>query len=125
MFEANILYYSYGNIEGDDFCIGLFGNKEFWADIVNRWNRNDSIKTKFTAENFDEFELKSDLRGCQLAAIEPDDKDILVHWDDRGEENVMRITPKNVITWENNPQNKTSVPRWISRLKSVMRENSL
>jgi len=125
MFDAHILYYSYGNIEGDDFCIGLFGNKAFWADIVNRWNRNDGIKSSYTVESFDELDCEGELRGCQLAEIERDDKDILVRWDDRGEENAMRITSKNVITWENNPQNKTSVPRWISRLKSVMQVNGL
>lgn len=125
MFDAHILYYSYNNAEGDDFCIGLFGNKQFWVDIMNRWNRNDGIKNKYTLEDWDDLDVKTDLRGCQLAEIEPDDKDILVRWVERGQENVMRITPKNVITWENNPQNKTSVPRWISRLKSVMRENGL
>ncbi len=121
MFDAHILYYSYGNIEGDDFCIGLFGNKDFWVGMVNRWNQNENIKAKHTVKDWDDL----DLRGCQLAKIEPDDKDILVRWSDRNEENAMRITNKNVITWENNPHNKTTTPRWISRLKSVMRENDL
>lgn len=125
MFDAHILYYSYGNVEGDDFCIGLFGNKAFWVDMMNRWNRNDGIKTVYAAEDWEELDCGTDLRGCQLAEIERDHEDILVSWADNGEENSMRISAKNAITWENNPQNKTSVPRWVSRLKATMRENNL
>jgi hypothetical protein len=124
-FDNHILYYSYGNVQGDDFCIGLFGNKEFWSDIVNRWNRNDGIKTKFTAEDFEDFTCEDELRGCQLAELEPEDKDYLVRWFEKDEENVMRISPKTGITWEENPQEKTSVPRWITRLKTAMKENDI
>jgi hypothetical protein len=112
-------------MEGDDFCIGLFGNKEFWVDIMNRWNRNDGIKEKYTVEDWDELDVKKDLRGCELAELEPDGKDTLVRWIEKDEENVMRISPKTGITWEENPQEKTSVPRWITRLKTAMKENSI
>lgn len=125
MFDAHIQYYSYGNIEGDDYMIGLFGNKEFWIDLINRWKLQDGNKDKYTLEDWDELECATDFRGIQLAAIEPDGKDILVHWADGDDENTMRISDKNVITWENNPQNKTSTPRWITRLKNAMRENNL
>ncbi len=125
MFDAHILYYSYDNIEGDEYCIGLFGNKQFWINLINRWEISDGKKIKHTIEEWDELDTRKEFRGCQLAELEPDGKDYLVRWVEQDKENEMRISPKTGITWENNPQNKTSVPRWITRLKTAMKENSI
>ncbi len=122
---SNILYYSYGNVEGDDYCIGLFGDKQSWINRINGWKVQDGLKVKHTVEEWGELDLNTDFRGCQLAELGPDDKDYLVRWVEKDEENVMRISLKTGITWEENPQQKTSVPKWVSRLKSAMKDNDI
>lgn len=123
MFEAHIKYYAYNNIEGDDFGVGRLGNKEFWVRQMNAWNESDGRKDRFLVENWDEFDVDQDMRGCQLAEVAPDDGDNLVTWSDKNKDNTVRISKKGEITWEENQSKLVTVPRWVNRLKTTLRSD--
>lgn len=123
MFDAHIQYYAYNNKESDDFGVGYIGNKEEWIGRINRWNKNDKLATRVTAEDWDDLDCSTDLRGIQLAEVEPVDDSYKVSWDDGDNENSMIIDKNGAISWDNNPQNISSVPRWVTRLKNQLRDN--
>lgn len=122
MFETNILYYAYDNEDGDDFGVGYLDNKEAWVSRVNSWGRQDGARHDFTAESWDKVH-QTNLRGCELAKVTPDNDGYLVTWADGDSENSMRINKKSEVSWVTNPKKVASVPRWVTRLKSAIREH--
>lgn len=121
MFDAHIQYFCYNNLEGDDFEVGHLGNKESWVHLMNTWNRNDNIKTRYTVEEWDEL-TSDDLRGCVLAEVVPDDQDFVVTWYDELTESSAIIKRDGKIIRENSDLQTTSVPHWLSRLKKQLLE---
>jgi hypothetical protein len=124
MFDANIQYYCYKNEADDDFGVGYLGNKEFWTDLINIWQRNDGNKHRYIVEEFEELSPIADMRGCLLAEIVPDGKDFVVSWVDEDNEFSLKIKHGNETVWENNPKENVSIPRWINRLKNQLRNQS-
>jgi len=122
MFDAHIQYYSYNNLQGDDFGVGYLGNKEFWVHLMNGWNRNDDRKDRYHVADWDEFDCELDLRGCILAEVEPEDQEYLVTWLDNLGEYAVRIKQDGKLVWENEPEKVSSIPRWVNRLKNQLRE---
>lgn len=122
MFDGHIQYYAYNNLEGDDFGVGYLGNKEFWVGMVNRWAKEDGKQIKYTNEMFDEIRTE-DFRGCLLAEVEYDNLGTYnVVWFDDDNENAIQINGKWEILWTNNPQSISSIPRWATRLKNILKE---
>lgn len=116
MFEAHIKYFSYNNTQGDEFAVGYLDNKEDWIERINRWQSNDGFETRFTAEQFDELE-QDDLRGLELAEVEPDEKGgHIVRWADGDKDFSLSINKKRETSWIENNTKNTTVPRWVSRL---------
>lgn len=122
MFDAHIEYFCYNNVEGDEFQVGHLGNKDNWVSLMNGWNRNDGRKQKYTIEDWDDLDQDEDLRGCQLAEVIADEKDYVVSWATEEGINVIRISHKNGIVWEENNTGADSVPRWVNRLKNTIRD---
>jgi len=121
MFDANILYYAYDNLDGDDFGVGYLSNKEAWIERVNSWGRNNGTRSDFTIDDFEELDA-TDLQGVLLAEVEPIDSDHLVTWVVGEDEFSVQIDKKGDIIWKNNSTKTTSVPRWLSRLKRTLKE---
>jgi hypothetical protein len=131
MSDTNIQYYCYNNKQGDDFGVGYIGNKEFWVGIINRWNKNErsfpGFKGKITSGNWEELKCNTDFRGCELAKIVPSEEGSVkykIYWNDGRAENSAVVAKDGTVSWENNPQNNPSVPRWISNLKKQLRSNN-
>lgn len=120
MFDANIQLYAYNNTEGDDFGVGYLGNKEFWVGLVNRWNKEDGKKARYTAETFDSIDA-DDFRGCVLAEVEPDHEGYVVTWYSGDTEYIIDIKGSEFV-WEQNDSGSVSVPQWVRRLKNQLRE---
>lgn len=120
-FDAHIKYFSYNNVEGDDFAVGYLSTKQEWIDRINQWQSNDGFATRFTVEDFEELEI-DDLRGVMLAVVEPIGDDHLVSWFDNEDESSIIITAKNEFVWEQNQRNSTAIPQWLKRLKNTIRE---
>jgi len=121
MFVSHIQYYAYDNTEGDEFGVGYLGSKEYWIQLINHWNRNDGIKTRYTAEQWEDV-LPDHYRGCVLAEVEPSSEDYLVTWTNKGKDYVVRIGSNNKLTWDSNETKLPSIPRWINRLKNQLRD---
>jgi hypothetical protein len=121
MFDSNILYYSYNNVEGDDFAVGYLGNKEYWVHLMNSWNRNDGRKDRYHPEDFDEFDTIFDLRGCVLAEIVPDHEDYVIFWANDTEEYEIRMDKDGKFSWESG-DTLPAVPRWVSSLKNRLKD---
>lgn len=134
MFDAHILYYAYNNTEGDEFGVGYLGNKEFWVHLINGWNRNDNNKHRVKVEDWDELEPLSDLRGCELAEVEPDDDGYLITWIANPQspapnmvEEQIRVNSDWSMEWVHGLKSvetgkAPSIPRWANRLKNQLRE---
>lgn len=123
MFDAHIRYYAYDNLEGDEFGVGYLGNKEWWIDIINRWNKNEGDKNVFTIEDWDELDVTHDFRGIQIAEVVPDGDDLIVTYSKNDVDDSVRINKKHEVSWEENNTGSTIIPRWISRLKTTIRES--
>lgn len=126
MFDAHLLYFAYNNIEGDEFGVGMIGNKEDWVRRINRWAVEDGNVGAFTVEDWDDLDFQNDFRGVELAEVEPVDVGWLVTWlNDRGDENVVEITHKFAISWKINPNKSDSIPQWLKRLKNTLRDGKI
>lgn len=124
MFDAHIQYYAYNNLEGDDFGVGYLGNKEDWVRRVNAWGRNEGSKQNWTAEEWEDIDTEA-FMGVQLAEVEPDQADLLVTWCEKSQDNVVRITKKHEVIWEENATKSPLVPRWVNRLQKMIKEKNL
>tara|TARA_B100001250_G_C19462466_1_gene640838 strand:+ start:88 stop:477 length:390 start_codon:yes stop_codon:yes gene_type:complete len=122
MFEAHIQYYAYNNIDDDDFGVGYLGNKQDWVERINRWNWNDGFDERFTVEDWDDLDCQHDFRGCELAEIEPDSDAMLVTWQKSNHSFVIKIEKNGDMKWLENPRSLTTFPRWINRMKTMLRE---
>ena len=121
MFEAHIMYYSYNNTQGDEFAVGYLNNKEDWIERINRWQSNDGFTTRFTAEQFEELEI-DDLRGCELAEVEPNENGgHIVRWSDGKADYSLNLDKKGEVSFIGEDEKPTSVPRWIKRLAKALK----
>lgn len=124
MFDSHIRFFAYDNVEGDDFGVGYLGNKEWWVSIINRWNLNDGNELQYTPEEWEDLSI-DDFRGLKIAEVVPDGDGYLVTWTDGTNDNVIEIDKNSKYNWVENNTQSTSVPRWVSRLKNMIKEANL
>ncbi len=122
MFDAHIQYYAYNNVDDDDFGVGYLGNKKDWVERINRWNRNDGRDETVVVEEWDDLDCKLDFRGIQLAEIEPNGDGVLVTWATKNRSYTISVAKNGDVAWVQNPNNAPSVPRWVNRMKTMLRE---
>lgn len=127
MSDTHIQYYSYGNTQGDGFGTMCLSNKKEWVRHLNRYQESDGEEHRYTVEEWDKLD-SVDWRDILIAEVIQDDtedfvlREFVVNWIDGNNKNSVRITHNNQLVWENNPGNSLSVPKWISRLKNLLRE---
>jgi hypothetical protein len=120
-FDAHIQYFSYNNVQGDDFAVGYLDNKDGWVERINRWQANDGFDTRFTIQEWDELE-QDDFRGLELAEVEPDENGgFNVAWTDGKADYSLNIDSKSEISFIGENEKPASVPRWFKKLAKTIK----